>query len=64
MMMVIVVVVVSELIIGIRSQRKIKRIGVRMMQKQAKLDLTLVGTETISNSPAPLPTNLYDVSAW
>jgi hypothetical protein len=57
-------VVVSELIIGIRNQMRIKSMGTRMMQKHPKLDLILVGTATISNSPAPAPTNLYDVSAW
>mmetsp|Transcript_55055 Transcript_55055/g.124471 ORF Transcript_55055/g.124471 Transcript_55055/m.124471 type:complete len:202 (+) Transcript_55055:341-946(+) len=57
-MLMSVVVVVSELIIGIISQSTIKKIGAKTMQKQAKLDLTFVGTVTMSNSPAPLPTNL------
>jgi hypothetical protein len=58
-----VVVVVSELINGRRSQRKTKVMGTMIMQKHHALDLTLVGTATIWKSPTPLPTNLYVVSA-
>jgi hypothetical protein len=57
----IVVVVVSVLRKGMRSQSKIKVSG--MKRRHQQLPGTLVGTITISTSPAPLPTYVYLVSA-